>query len=523
MRSRPLPLRRLLRPLRPLLPTAILALLALPSAAPALQLEVVNDSGKQAWITPYTANPADYDVTGHPSNTPVALGSAPGSTLTLDVQKLISGRVLVAYGPQGVTEPIDFHSATRFDWIELTLTPAESDVANLTAVEQFAIGMRLDTFDGGEHVSELASANSDTIFSALQGIPGGPESTIRSGGEIIRVLSPIESDAYPDLGDYVRSMAGKTIHLHSSFNAPPNLHTYSTYSGTFAADGSITLSGSAEGPAAASTPSVIAMPGDELIEDVYTGKGTPNDLVGQIRHDVLVGFMAGYWDGVYGNDAIDFCAPFNRMSSGPYSYCDVGFNQPAFGDARASLSPFPTCEQYAAVINQYAEMYGNSYSDGASGNVTIPIVKEGSKEIDRLRLTLQPDAGGSTPDTGGNSNCGAATAAGGGSVPAPSAKVGVHAKLFSRARLRRGRLAVARVRCSAPCGRVRAVVRKGKRILARALIKGAGRKRLVVARLTKPGHRLLRRHRKLKSRLDVWIAPPGGRPVHRHGKLLIQR
>ena len=70
---------------------------------------------------------------------------------------------------------------------------------------------------------------------------------------------------------------------------------------------------------------------------------------------------------------------------------------------------------------------------------------------------------------------------------------------------------------------MRAVVRKGKRVLARALVKRAGGKRLVVARLTKPGRKLLRRHRKLKSRLDVWIAPPGGRPVHRHGKLLIKR
>ena len=519
MSSRPLSV------LRPLLLTAILALLALPSAAPALELEVVNDSGKQAWITPYTASPANYDVTGHPSNTPIELAAAPGSTLSLDVQKLISGRVLVAYGPQGATEPLDFQSQTRFDWIELTLTPADGDVANLTALEQFAIGMRLDTFDGGEHVSELASANSNTIFDALQGIPGGPESTIRSGGEIVRVLSPIESGEYPDLGEYVRSMAGKTIHLHSTFNAPPNLHTYSSYSGTFAADGSITLSGSAEGPDAGTAPPTFTMPGAELIEDVYSGKGTPNNLEGQIRHDVLVGFMAGYWDGVYGNDAIDFCLPFNRMSSGPFSYCDVGFNQPAFGDARASLSPFPTCEQYAAVINEYADMYGNPYSDGASGRVTIPIVKEGSKEIDRLRLTLQPDEGGATPGTGGNSNCGAAAA--GGAAPAPaataSAQVGVHAKLFGKARLRRGKLKVARVSCSAPCGRVRAVVRKGKRVLARALVKRAGRKRLVVAHLTKPGRKLLRRHRKLKSKLDLWVAPPGGPAVHRRGKLLIQR
>ena len=59
--------------------------------------------------------------------------------------------------------------------------------------------------------------------------------------------------------------------------------------------------------------------------------------------------MAGYWDGNYGNDAIDFCD--DADSSGTQPYCPTGFNQPAFADARPGLSPFPTYEQYAAVIN----------------------------------------------------------------------------------------------------------------------------------------------------------------------------
>ena len=108
-------------------------------------------------------------------------------------------------------------------------------------------------------------------------------------------------------------------------------------------------------------------------------------------------------------------------------------------------------------------------------------------------------------------------------APAAAARVGVHAKLFRRARLRHGKLAVARVACSAPCGRLRAVVKKGKRVLARGLVKRAGRKRLLVAHLTKPGRKLLRRHRKLKSRLDIWVAPGGGQAIHRHGRLLIRR
>ena len=521
-------LRRMSQPILALV--VALAALAFPATSPALELEIVNESGKEAWLTPYTANPADYDVPGFTNNEPRALSSITDNKLT--IEKLIAGRILVALGDSGVTEPIAFNSQTRFDWIELTLTPAAADVANLTAVEQVGIGMRLNTFGAGdEPMGELASANSETIFSALQEIPGGPESTIRDGeGNILRVLSPLQSSAYPDLGDYVRSMAGKTIHLHSTFSGPgAGEFTTSAYSGTFAANGSILLSGTTEGDTTA--PAEILMPGAELIEAIYSGKDTPNTLEGQIRHDVLVGFMAGYWDGRYGNDAIGFCSDPNTAGAQPY--CPTGFNQPAFGDARPFLSPFPTCEQYAAVIDQYADMYGNPYSDGASGEVTVPIFETGGKAVETLRLTILPDSGDARPVTGGNSNCGAGSGSGPGSSagssaaapPAPpvASRVGVRARLLKKARLKRGKLRVARVACSAPCGRVRAVLRRGKRVIARAFVKRAGRKSLVVARLTKPGRRLLRHRRKLKARLDLWVAPRGQRATHRRGKLLLIR
>jgi hypothetical protein len=509
--------RRARRPLLAL--AAILAALAFPAAAQALEFKLENQSGvseHEVWITVYTADPGNFDVPGFNDNEPRRLDSIPGHQLTID--KLVSGRIFVSYGA-GVSEPIDFHSQTRFDWIELTLTPSDSDVANLTAVEQFGIGMRLNTFGAaGEPLDELASDNADTIFDALQEIPGGPASTVRDGaGNILRVLSPLQSSAYPDLGEYVRSMAGKPIVLHSTFSGPgAGEFTTSEYSGAFAADGSITLTGTTEGPQTA--PGEITIPGNELIEDVYTGKGTPNDLEGAIRHDVLVGFMAGYWDGVYGNDAIDFCKPENRNTAGPQPYCETGFNQPAFGAARPGPSPFPTYEQYAAVIDRYADMYGNPYSDGASGKVAIPIYKSGGTDIKTLQLTILPDSAVTVP--GSNPGSGAAAP---GAAPAVGVRGGVNAKLLKLVRLRHGKLAVARVACSAACGRVRAVLRKGKRVLARALYKHTGRKRLVVARLTPPGRKLLRRRRKLKARLDLWVAPAGRRATHRHRQLTLIR
>ncbi len=520
----------------PLALVAVLAAFAFPAAAQALNFKIENNSGvseHEVWITVYTKEPSDFEVPGIVNNEPTRLESISGHELT--IEKLISGRIFVAYGAEGVSEPIDFSSQTRFDWVELTLKPSDGDVANLTAVEQFGIGMRLNTFGtSDEPLDELGSANADPIFTALQGIPGGPAATVHdSEGNILRVLSPLQSNAYPDLGEYVRSMAGKPIALHSTFSGP-NSGEFSTsaYTGTFAADGSIALTGTTNGPQTA--PGEITIPGDELIEDVYTGKGTPNNLEGQIRHDVLVGFMAGYWDGNYGNDAIDFCNPATRHLAGPQPFCETGFNQPAFGAARPGLSPFPTCEQYAAVINQYADMYGNPYSDGASGKVTIPIVKSGGNDVKTLQLTILPDSGNDQPVSGGNSNCGAGSSSGSsgsgsGAVPVSSPPrhrphgVSVHATLLEKAQLRHGKLRVARVACSAACGRVRAVVRKGKRVLARAFLKHAGNKCLVVAHLTKPGRRLLHRQPRLKARLDLWVAPSGQRATHSHRKLLLVR
>ncbi len=422
-------LRRMSQPI--LVLVAALAMLALPAAAQAVKVEIDDQSGvahpNGVWVT-VASNEPGYEVTGAENGVPQKLGG--GGPLELTIDHIVSGRIYVSF-EAGVTE-FDADSPTRYGWIELTEDGGEGDVANLTAVDQFGIGMRLDSYSGGEHVDELGSANADTIFSALQAIPGGPAATVRNGGEIVRVLSPTHTDAYPDLGEYVRSMNGKTIQLHSTFSGPGSGEfTSSAYSGTFEADGSIVLNGTSEGPQPA--PAKITMPGPELIEDIYTGANTNNDLEGQIRHDVLVGFMAGYWDGRYGNDAINFCQAKYRKTDVAQPYCEVGFDQPAFAAARTSPAPFPAFEQYAGVIDQYADMYGNPYSDGAAGAVTIPINKSGGKEIDTLKLTILPDSP-AAPPAGPGSSAGAPPA------PPVASRVGVHTKLLKKARLKRGKL-----------------------------------------------------------------------------------
>jgi hypothetical protein len=523
-----------------LLLLATVLALAIPSSASALSFEIVNESGQppsDVYVT-VVGQPGSFDVPGMTNDVPVSLDTIPGQTLTINA--LISGRIYVSYG-DGVTNSVPFDAQTRFDWAELTVTPSSSDVANLTAVDQFGIGMRLDTLDGsGDTLETLGSANSDTVFDALQQIPGGPQATVRdANGEILRVLSPNQSGAYPDLAEYVQSMSGQTITLHTAFYGTP--FVTSVYSGTFGPDGSITLSGATNPPALA--PTTLAFDGADIIDDVYDGQNTPNTLAGTVRRDLLAGFSTGLWGGKYGNDALGFCS--NPITNVQGSWCPDGFNQPAFGDARTSLPPYPTCEQYAAVINQYADVYGNPYSD-ASKKVTVGLDQPGSGgDVATLRLTILPDTGDAQPSVSGNANCGA------GPVPAPEPQppvppappappapapptaptapnpapsatgrgaakpVTVRFHLPERAPVRRGAADLGRLRCSGPCGRIAVVARRGRRILGRTHFTTTRTTLPLKLRLDPAGRRLLHRFGHLRDEVVALVRPAGQRAVRR--------
>lgn len=121
---------------------SVLVALAIPASAAALEFEIVNESGRSAEDVYVTVNGGDFDVPGMVADEPKKLSEIPGQTMTINT--LESGRVYISYGAP-VQEGVAFDSPTRFDWAELTVTPSSSDVANLTAVDQYGIGMRLDT------------------------------------------------------------------------------------------------------------------------------------------------------------------------------------------------------------------------------------------------------------------------------------------------------------------------------------------------------------------------------------------
>jgi hypothetical protein len=506
---------------------AIAALLALPASASALQLRVVNESGRPDGevFVDIVAHGA-FDVPGFVNDQPKALSEIAGQEATID--QLVSGRVYVSYGAP-VQEGVTIESPIRYDWAELSVHPVPEDAANLTAVNQFGIGMRLTTLGAGsEALEKIGSTYANAIFDALQGIPGGPESTVRgANGEILRVLSPDNpKTAYPPLTEYVNSMAGQKIILHSPFFQPGE-RTTSEYSGTFGEDGAITLTGTQRVEGAKAEPAgPIVIPAGELVGEIYTGGETPNNLEGAVRRDILAGFSLGLWGGKYGNDAINFCTEKQSDSLG--EWCPH-FNVPAFAEARTTPAPFPAYEQFSSVINQYASIYGNPYSDD-SKQVQVGLDQA---KVKTLQLTILPD---SPPTPGGSSGSGSGSGSsspGTAAVASPPKGTTKSAlpqsqatfKPAKKAKLAHGKLAVGKVRCKAACGKVVAVLRpkRGKAVIARgslAVHKATG---TLVLKPTKAGKRLLAKKGSVAAKLMVTVTQPGHAPTQKQVPLRVLR
>jgi hypothetical protein len=451
-----------------------------------LEFEIVNESGRsneEVFITVAPGAGAAYNVPGIPQDEPVKLSDIAAGKF--NIEELVSGRVFVSYGA-GVHLGEVLTSPTRFDWAELTYKGEPGDVANLTAVDQIGIGMKLESVNSsGATLETLGDANSDTIFNALQQIPGGPQSTIRNGkGEIIRVLSPAHSSAYPQLGEYVRSLAGQTLTLHTGlFQSPFGV---SEYHAAIAPDGTITLTGNYEAESALTEPppSTITLPAAQVLNEIYAPTTQANNFEAAIKRDLYAGFNTGLWGGKYGNNAIGFCDNAQPKLHG--EICPEGFNVPSFGESRTTFPPFATCDQYAAVINQYSDSYGAAYSD-ASKKVTVSL---NPAQTTKLRLTILPDSGNAMPQHSGNPNCGAGPAIPI-AAPAEPVKPNAVARFLKHAKLKHGQFPLGRIVCDGGCARASVVAKLGKKVVARGKWKGAAADRRLKLKVTKAGARLL--------------------------------
>lgn len=367
---------------------ALVGAAAVPAAAQAMTVQVVNRSGRPAGRVYLTLSGGSSSDGQLADDRPVRLSAIRGGRFT--VGDLAGARIYVAFGA-GVTNSTPASGApTRYDKVELTTTGA-APAANLTAVDFFAISFRLDTLNAaGRIIGTRTEAPARTIFRALSRIPGARRATQRRHGQILRILSPTLSPAsYPSMTPYVRSMAGQQITLRGAYYGTP-FTTYA-YRGTFAQDGSITLTGTTtpQGGRAQAGQS-LSVRGSDLAAAIYPGAGpytvggqphSANDLYGAIDRDLMAGFAWGYWGGRYGNDTLRWCA-----HPDPRGYCPDGWSKPAFAAARAHRPAFTAFNPYAAVIARKTDAYGFAYSDTGAQGPLLPLAHAAT-----LRLTIRGD------------------------------------------------------------------------------------------------------------------------------------
>lgn len=370
-------------PRRSLLAAAgVCAALALSAAAAdAVEVEIVNSSGQppqNVYVTLHDGSSSDGQLV---NDVPKPLSELRESRFAMS--SIEAGRLFVSYGaPVGPAEPPQ--ATTRYDKIEFT----NPGVANLTSVDFFAIPFELQALDGsGAQIGESLGfrCNTSTLLSRLRAL--APSAEVSSGGQFVRFLSPQLSPAsYASMEPYVRSMVGQKIEVVDTFNGTPAQGIH--YSGTFEADGSITLKGTLETPPGA-TPvegEPVRVSGASLPTAIYTGN-TPFEVGGKkaevgenneysvIYRDLVAGFALGYWGGKYGNSSADW------------------LGKPDFAAARATAEPYATYSQYAALLGEYSNAYAYSFNDVGPTPVAIGL----NEAVSTLRLTIDPDQGPDTP------------------------------------------------------------------------------------------------------------------------------
>lgn len=466
-----------------------LALLTFSSSAAAINVEIVNETGRDPSTINLLLHNGSSTDGKMPAETSVPLSGIPGQSFELG--NINAGRLFVSFDqPVTAAEPPTY--PVRNDKIEFT-NPGK---ANLTSVDFFGIPMDIQTLDSNGNVLESLSfqCHTSTIQPALLANQGGPAAQIlTSGGAFSRILSPqLAPTAYPQMTGYLNFMAGKTIQLQSKFFGNPYQTT--NYSGTFQPDGSITLTGTITTPGTNSTITgqPLAIQGASLLEAVYTGNGdyavggnpaqvADNDVYAVIYRDVAAGFALGYWGGKYGNNSASW------------------FGQPPFAAAWSSPPAFtPYFHQYASTIAKYSDSYGFSFSDVGPAQVQASL----DSSVATMRVIIDSDEGPSTPGCAGQVTPPVAP-------PTPPAKptppAVSRADLQIRSRVLklndRGRALMA-VRCTGdPCkGRVlvRARVKRGRKfrsvVIGSAVVRvGENRSSRMYVRFNGFGKRLVKR------------------------------
>lgn len=321
---------------------------------------------------------------------------------TFVLPNISSGRVWVSLGDpiNSETFPSPDTSPLRFDTVELTYP----GVANLTAVDMFAIPMDIETFDadGNPLAAKKWACYTDVVQegvnSRLTEAGGDYEKVVRTDeqGSFLRLVSPnivsgLHPSGYPRFDAYLESLINVPLTIRGTAMGKTYLYT-----GAFTIDpehpndpASLTLTD--EGP---DQLDPIHVTGASLIGNSsntengiygnnapYTVGGIPhsgNDVYGAVYRDLVAGFAYGFWgNGAYGNDSANF-----NVSNPPGPFEDAQPTYPYYNVWAAALWP---------LTDAYGFPYGDTYNHDPARNPIVELPTNGT-----LRITINPDV---SPDS----------------------------------------------------------------------------------------------------------------------------
>lgn len=381
------------------------ALLAAPALAD-LPVKIVPGPGVspgKVWVLLDGSGSSDGKLS---NGVPKKLSDISGSQFTIASGSGL-GRIYFSFDKSiAANAPFTSANKTRFDWVELTYVPPGVSQANLTALDQFGIPMKIEAFNaqGKSLGSKQWAYSGDTIIRTLSKL--APKSVVKSGGSFVRILAPNQlPSAYQKWNAYLATLKGRKVTITDSFVGvnPPII---AKYSGTFKDKlGTITLSGtltqggnpynggasnfSISIPGSSSAfPKPVPPTAVTMTDQVYPSNGPyfrsdnpsvyhtagENNVYSVVYRDLMSGLNNGFVGGKFGND-------FTTWTK-----------KPAFAAARPSPDD-GFYNQFAACIEPLsgATIYGYAFSDVS----THPLLL--ITNAARFEITIYSDSTGRNP------------------------------------------------------------------------------------------------------------------------------
>lgn len=354
-----------------------------------------------------------------------------GSGITL--QSFASGRIYFSIGAPltgtGDPEPINSSVAnwgTRFDKLELTYGNNPYGVANLTAIDYFAIPLALKTYSGntatGTPLGTLTYRQlGNTVAAQLGALTNNNPKVVLHDkqGNFLRVLGPTlsPSGVYPSFQPYLAAVqaAGQATQIQGLYSragstAATQTQTY-RFTATFDASGNLQLAGG--GLPYASNPSVgpghvVLIQSKDLALGIYSANPGytvdgakanigDNDVYSAVVRDVLTGYALGFVNSVVVDPKTNVAFKdeiSDKWWVSPQAYAYLQSN-PAYYD------------QYAAYLQTISDAYGYPFSDRwQTVQVSLNPANVGTMEIDVLpdvavAVPAVTSATGATAQVGG--------------------------------------------------------------------------------------------------------------------------